>query len=200
MLDDSIAENSITLRAVYPMKQALVLFARDATPAVEIIRATPEDFAGTNQYDMPSVPTWHRDALIIVGDVAHAVSPSSGQGASMACEDSIVLAQCLRDLPDTRRAFAAYERLRRERVERVVAYGRVSAAAKPLDQLRASCATCCSPCSSSGRAAVEAAAHSTGSSTTTSSGIRPSRSHHRRPNSPLDQHEPPPADMRQTSP
>lgn len=105
-------------------KQRLIaLFARDATPAVEIIRATPEDFAGTNQYDMPSVPTWHRDALIIVGDAAHAVSPSSGQGASMACDDAIVLAQCLRDLPDTRRAFAAYERLRRERVERVVAYG-----------------------------------------------------------------------------
>jgi len=41
----------------------------------------------------------------------------------MAIEDAIVLARCLRDLPDTEQAFAAYERLRRERVERIVASG-----------------------------------------------------------------------------
>jgi 2-polyprenyl-6-methoxyphenol hydroxylase-like FAD-dependent oxidoreductase len=38
----------------------------------------------------------------------------------MALEDSVVLAQCLRDLPRDA-AFAAYERIRRERVERLVA-------------------------------------------------------------------------------
>jgi 2-polyprenyl-6-methoxyphenol hydroxylase-like FAD-dependent oxidoreductase len=41
----------------------------------------------------------------------------------MAIEDAVVLARCLRDLPDTGRAFAAYERLRRKRVERIVAHG-----------------------------------------------------------------------------
>ncbi len=41
----------------------------------------------------------------------------------MAIEDAVVLARCLRDLPDTRGAFAAYERLRRRRVERIVAHG-----------------------------------------------------------------------------
>ena len=41
----------------------------------------------------------------------------------MAIEDAVVLAKCLRDLPDIRLAFAAYEGLRRERVERVVAQG-----------------------------------------------------------------------------
>jgi len=41
----------------------------------------------------------------------------------MAIEDAVVLARCLRDLPDVRQAFAAYEQLRRQRVERVVAYG-----------------------------------------------------------------------------
>ena len=54
----------------------------------------------------------------------HATSPSSGQGASLAVEDAIVLAKCLRDIPDTESAFAAYEGLRRERVEKVVAYSR----------------------------------------------------------------------------
>ena len=39
-------------------------------------------------------------------------------------EDAIVLAQCLRDIPEGDPAFAMYERLRRERVERVVQYAR----------------------------------------------------------------------------
>lgn len=81
------------------------LLAHDSTPAAAIVKATPENFVGFNQYDMPSVPTWHRDAMIIIGDAAHAVSPSSGQGASMACEDAIMRAKCLRGLPGIRQAF-----------------------------------------------------------------------------------------------
>jgi FAD-dependent urate hydroxylase len=99
------------------------LFAGDDTPAVDIIRATPGDLSGWATYDLPSVPTWHRGPMVIIGDAAHATAPSSGQGASMAIEDAVVLARCLRDLPDIRRAFAAYEKLRRGRVERIVAHG-----------------------------------------------------------------------------
>jgi FAD-dependent urate hydroxylase len=99
------------------------LFAEDDTPAVDVIRATPGRLAGWATHDLPSVPTWHRGPMIIIGDAAHATAPSSGQGASMAIEDAIVLARCLRDLPDTRGAFAAYEKLRRRRVERIVAHG-----------------------------------------------------------------------------
>jgi FAD-dependent urate hydroxylase len=106
------------------------LFADDASPAVEIIEATTGELPATNQYDVPSVPTWHRGPMVIVGDAAHATSPASGQGASMAIEDAVVLAKCLRDLPDIRQAFAAYERLRRERVERVVAQGARSSSGK----------------------------------------------------------------------
>ena len=39
-------------------------------------------------------------------------------------EDTIVLARCLRDLPDHGQAFAAYQRIRQPRAEKVVAYGR----------------------------------------------------------------------------
>jgi FAD-dependent urate hydroxylase len=99
------------------------LFAGDDTPAVEIIRSTPGKLAGWATYDLPSVPTWHRESMIIIGDAAHATAPSSGQGASTAIEDAVVLARCLRDLPEIGQAFAAYERLRRARVERIVAHG-----------------------------------------------------------------------------
>jgi 2-polyprenyl-6-methoxyphenol hydroxylase-like FAD-dependent oxidoreductase len=97
------------------------LFEGDAGPALEIIRKT-HVLAVTNQHDLPRVPVWSRGPMIIIGDAAHAASPTSGQGASLAIEDAIVLAQCLRDIPDQSAAFAAFERLRRPRVERVVAW------------------------------------------------------------------------------
>jgi 2-polyprenyl-6-methoxyphenol hydroxylase-like FAD-dependent oxidoreductase len=68
--------------------------------------------------------------MVIVGDAAHAPSPTSGQGASMAAEDAVVLAQCLRDRPGVPEALAAYEGLRRRRVERIVAQGARSGSAK----------------------------------------------------------------------
>jgi 2-polyprenyl-6-methoxyphenol hydroxylase-like FAD-dependent oxidoreductase len=108
----------------------LRLFAVDRSPAVDIIRATPGPLQGWATYDIPSVPTWHNDTMVLVGDAAHATSPSSGQGASMALEDAVVLAKCLRDLPAVPAAFAAYEGLRRRRVERVVAVGARSSSTK----------------------------------------------------------------------
>jgi FAD-dependent urate hydroxylase len=106
------------------------LFAGDAGPASDLIAAGTLELAGDSTHDLPSVPTWHRGPMVIVGDAAHAPSPTSGQGASMAAEDAVVLAKCLRDLPDIPRALAAYEELRRSRVERIVAQGARTGSAK----------------------------------------------------------------------
>jgi 2-polyprenyl-6-methoxyphenol hydroxylase-like FAD-dependent oxidoreductase len=70
---------------------------------------------------MPAVPHWYRGRMVLVGDSVHAPSNSSGQGASLAIESAIELARCLRDLPDIASAFAAYEDLRRHRVEKIAA-------------------------------------------------------------------------------
>ncbi|MEV5571284.1 FAD-dependent monooxygenase [Spirillospora sp. NPDC052269] len=96
------------------------LLSADQGPAAQIVRDTTADFGLTNQYDLPTVTTWHNDAMVVIGDAAHAVSPSSGQGASLAAEDAVILAQCLRDLPTIPDALARYESLRRDRVERIV--------------------------------------------------------------------------------
>ena len=72
---------------------------------------------------MPPVPHWHRGRMVLVGDAVHAPSNSTGQGASLAMESAIELARCLRDLPYVPTAFAAYERLRRPRVEKIAARG-----------------------------------------------------------------------------
>jgi 2-polyprenyl-6-methoxyphenol hydroxylase-like FAD-dependent oxidoreductase len=72
---------------------------------------------------MPKLPHWYSRRMVLVGDAVHAPSPSSGQGASMAVESAIQLARCLRDIPDPQEAFAAYEKLRRERVQKVALRG-----------------------------------------------------------------------------
>jgi len=72
---------------------------------------------------MPPVPRWHRGRMVLVGDAVHAPSNSSGQGASLAIESGIQLARCLRDAPDAPTAFAAYETLRRVRVEKIAKRG-----------------------------------------------------------------------------
>jgi len=114
-------------------KQRLIeLFRVDKSPAVEIIEATHGQLIGTNQYDMPHVPVWRRGRMVIIGDAAHAAAPASGQGASMAIEDAVVLAKSLRESSDVPSALARYELVRRPRVERVVEYGvRFSGAKAP---------------------------------------------------------------------
>jgi 2-polyprenyl-6-methoxyphenol hydroxylase-like FAD-dependent oxidoreductase len=90
-------------------------------PAEELLRRTvPAGLMVTGPMErMPSVPHWHRGRLVLVGDSAHAPSSSSGQGASQALESAVELARCLRDGPTPEAAFAAYERLRRPRVEAI---------------------------------------------------------------------------------
>lgn len=78
-----------------------------------------------NIFDIPSLPTWHKNRVMLIGDAAHAVSPNAGQGASMALEDAICLAKLLRDhRADWKNAFSHFERERKPRAERIVAEGR----------------------------------------------------------------------------
>ena len=99
-------------------------YANDV-PGAWLAAETPSDTlqAVGALHIMPPVPHWHRGRMVLVGDAVHAPSNSTGQGASLAMESAIELARCLRDLPDAPTAFAAYERLRRPRVEKIAARG-----------------------------------------------------------------------------
>jgi 2-polyprenyl-6-methoxyphenol hydroxylase-like FAD-dependent oxidoreductase len=92
------------------------LLSQDNTPAAEIVRSTDDLFIN-NAYDVPETPHWHSSRMVLVGDAAHAAS----QGASMALEDSVILAKCLRDIRGFKAAFSTYTDIRRARVERLVA-------------------------------------------------------------------------------
>jgi 2-polyprenyl-6-methoxyphenol hydroxylase-like FAD-dependent oxidoreductase len=97
----------------------LPLLRRDTTPAADIVAATGERLMVTDAHDLPDVPRWHTGRVLVIGDAAHAASPATGQGASMALEDAVVLAKAVRDAGQA--AFTVYERLRRPRVEANIA-------------------------------------------------------------------------------
>lgn len=113
-------------------RQLLDLLAADTSPAQEIIGATDHILAGWNTYDLPTVPTWRKGRVVLIGDAVHAMAPSSGQGASQAIEDAVVLAKCVRDHPTIEGAGAGFESARRQRVERVVALGQRSGSQKAV--------------------------------------------------------------------
>src|SRR5262245_50256438 len=71
---------------------------------------------------MPSLPSWHKGRIVLIGDAAHAVGPHAGQGASMAIEDALVLAASLETEPSHDDAFRRYEAVRRPRVDQVVKF------------------------------------------------------------------------------
>jgi 2-polyprenyl-6-methoxyphenol hydroxylase-like FAD-dependent oxidoreductase len=104
------------------LRRLRALYAGEPLPAFAMLdRVRPGELVNVGaMHAMPPVPVWQRGRVALVGDSAHATSPSSGQGASMSIESAVELARCLRDLPIPR-ALAAYESVRRPRVERVIA-------------------------------------------------------------------------------
>jgi 2-polyprenyl-6-methoxyphenol hydroxylase-like FAD-dependent oxidoreductase len=112
------------LEAVSPRAwrdRLLDAFADDAVPVRDLIEATPEAaLRAAAMHTLEPPRSWHHGRAVLVGDAAHATSPSSGQGASLAAEDAVELARCLRDVPDLAAAFHAYQRLREGRVRRVL--------------------------------------------------------------------------------
>jgi 2-polyprenyl-6-methoxyphenol hydroxylase-like FAD-dependent oxidoreductase len=105
-------------------KELLALHQDDPPEVARILGAAAGGIGAWAVYDIPSLPAWHRGAVCLIGDAAHAIGPHVGQGAALALEDAFVLAKSLRDLADPPAAFTAFERLRRGRVEPIVKQSR----------------------------------------------------------------------------
>ncbi|MEM8792444.1 MAG: FAD-dependent monooxygenase [Pseudomonadota bacterium] len=85
---------------------------------VETLLAEVETCFLWGLFDRPVTLVLHPKNTVLVGDAAHPMLPFMAQGATMALEDAVTLAQCLegREVPV---ALARYTRLRRDRVARV---------------------------------------------------------------------------------
>jgi 2-polyprenyl-6-methoxyphenol hydroxylase-like FAD-dependent oxidoreductase len=65
-------------------------------------------------------PPWHRSRVVLIGDAAHATSPHVGQGAAMAMEDAIVLAEEVTENDDIQPALQRFMERRYDRVRTIV--------------------------------------------------------------------------------
>jgi 2-polyprenyl-6-methoxyphenol hydroxylase-like FAD-dependent oxidoreductase len=63
---------------------------------------------------------WYKGRVILIGDAAHATTPHLGQGAGMAIEDSLVLADELEEASTIEDAFRGFMKRRYKRCEYVV--------------------------------------------------------------------------------
>ncbi|MBD3886898.1 FAD-dependent monooxygenase [Phormidium tenue FACHB-886] len=93
-----------------------------AAPLPTIISSTPADVIVERPIcDRPPSKSWSQGRVMLLGDAAHAVVPSLGQGANMAFEDACELAHCLAQASTIEAAFHAYETRRLPRTEVIYA-------------------------------------------------------------------------------
>jgi 2-polyprenyl-6-methoxyphenol hydroxylase-like FAD-dependent oxidoreductase len=94
------------------------LFSGFAQPAPDFLdKAAERELVHRSTIEEVALDAWTRGRLILIGDAAHATSPNMAQGAAMALEDGVVLAQCLRRLDTIPAALMAFEARRRPRAE-----------------------------------------------------------------------------------
>ncbi|MFE1551889.1 FAD-dependent monooxygenase [Streptomyces sp. NPDC058718] len=104
--------------------ELLRLFGDWHHPVPEILAAVdPGQVLRHDVHHLPDpLPAFHRGRVALLGDAAHAMMPSLGQGGNQAIEDAVVLAHHARSAPDfdPGRALAAYTADRLPRTTAIV--------------------------------------------------------------------------------
>jgi len=112
--------NELTKLELNQLKNILLdLHKNDPEPIVDIIKSA-NNVEIYPIYDIPFLEKWHKGRVCLLGDSAHATAPHIGQGASLALEDTLVLAKCIRDCPSLEAAFEKFQSLRQRRVQKIV--------------------------------------------------------------------------------
>ncbi len=93
-----------------------------------VAAADPAQLVLTDIHDRDPVRTWHRGRAVLLGDAAHPMSYTLGQGANQALEDAVTLAHHLAHEPGVEAALAAYTAARTARTAQVVRTSRTMGA------------------------------------------------------------------------
>jgi FAD-dependent urate hydroxylase len=98
------------------------LFSDFAEPVPGLLESVPERrLVHRSTIEEVALDSWTRGRVVLVGDAAHATSPNMAEGAAMALEDAVVLAECLQGLETIPAALSAFEARRRFRTDWVLA-------------------------------------------------------------------------------
>ncbi len=92
----------------------------DAHPELRQVLALPAGWQKWAAASRPTARTWSEGRVALIGDAAHASLPYLAQGAAMALEDAVVLAQTIQTGDTMPGALRAYQALRMPRTARIV--------------------------------------------------------------------------------
>jgi 2-polyprenyl-6-methoxyphenol hydroxylase-like FAD-dependent oxidoreductase len=92
-----------------------------AAPVPDILDTLGPDHAvHVSPIEEARLDGWSRRSVLLIGDAAHATSPNMAEGAAMALEDGLVLAECLASEVDVNQAIARFQDRRRPRTQWVL--------------------------------------------------------------------------------
>lgn len=114
----------------------LARFARWPEAPRALLRK-PEQWLKWALCDVEPGTIWTEGRITLLGDAAHAMLPFMAQGGAMAIEDAAVLARELAADADTPAALLAYEKARKDRVEKVIRQARDNARTYHMTGLKA---------------------------------------------------------------
>jgi salicylate hydroxylase len=90
------------------------------SPQARALVRQPEAWLKWALYERRPLMNWSQGAAVLLGDAAHPLLPFMAQGAAMAIEDAVVVAQCLARMPDDApRALRTYVAMRRARTRKL---------------------------------------------------------------------------------
>jgi len=101
--------------AVGRLRELLSGFAEPVPTILDTLG--PDRTVHTGQIEEVKLTKWSRGSVLLVGDAAHATSPNMAEGAAMALEDGLVLAECLSSESGIAQAVASFEARRYPRNE-----------------------------------------------------------------------------------
>jgi 2-polyprenyl-6-methoxyphenol hydroxylase-like FAD-dependent oxidoreductase len=128
--------NDPVMRSLSP-EDLLTYFGDFHNPIPELLRRTKrENLIWNDIIDLPPLERFAFGNVVLMGDAAHATTPNLGQGACMAIEDAVVLANCLASTREPVEAFMKFQQLRIGRTSRIVKdswqLGKVAQLTNPL--------------------------------------------------------------------
>jgi salicylate hydroxylase len=123
-------------RAAATPDEALAIFERYSWDRriLDLVRSIEGDMSFWALVDLPRLPRWSRNRVLLIGDAAHAPLPHQGQGAGQAIEDAYALGALLAEggLEKYGTAFQVFEDHRKPRTSKVQAFSRLAGRAFKL--------------------------------------------------------------------